>query len=338
MKHWINLPAMALAAVAALGAAKASAETNWQFHSPDSARFWLVGVMENFAENVGTSTGGELNVTVFPAGSSGFKGDQALDAVAENLLSMAAVYGGHVAGQEKIMELMDLPDFVPGDIEFRQKLWDGLKPLYAEYLESKYDVLLLDVVQINPRRVYAKSPINSVADLSGLKLRALGRADAEFLRQLGAEPTTTAWGEIYTSLQQGLIDGLMSTEAGHASMKFYEVTDYVLDTANAGPSVFIFVNRDAYEDLSDAEKSAVEAAVADFRTAHVTAYQGSDAWGRSTAVEQGMQIAAVSDADAAKMREISAGIVTEWQASLTDKERPIYEAAQSMIDAYHAGN
>ena len=76
------------------------------------------------------------------------------------------------------MELMDLPLFVPGDTAFRIKLWDALRPLYADLLKKQVQRHLYDVMQLNPRRLYTKTPVETLADIKGLKIRAIGPADA----------------------------------------------------------------------------------------------------------------------------------------------------------------
>ena len=234
----------AIAAFAFAGAVQAQV-INWQDHKINPAGFWLTANEVAFVKKVEDATGGKLKINVFPAGASGFKDKEVLDAVSENLLQMAEVWGGHVAGQEQIMELMDLPLFVPGDTAFRFKLWDTLRPLYADLLKRKYKVYLYDVGQLNPRRLYTKSPVVTLADIKGLKIRAIGPADAGWVRSLGAEATTTNWGELYTALQQKVVDGHMAAYGAHLAMKFDEVTQYIYETANAGPTFFILVNEDA---------------------------------------------------------------------------------------------
>lgn len=339
MKFTKALSCVIVTAVALAFAGMARAETvNWQYHTINSIKLWLTANQDAMAKSLNEASGNRVNITVFPAGASGFKGGEVLDAVSDNLLQVAEVWGGHVAGQEQVMELLDLPQFVPGDFEFRKKLWLALHPLFSEYLEKKYDVLVFDIMQINPRRLYTKKPVTTLADLKGLKIRALGLADSEFIKALGGEATTTNWTELYTALQQGVVDGHMAADGAQFAMKFYEVTDHIFDTANAGPSFMILINRQAYEALpADVQKMLMDHRQM-LRDANYASYQKSDPWARNALLQKGMKVTAVSSTDNAQMLKVAGPIVEAWAAKLSPDARKIFDHAKAMIDEYHANN
>ena len=326
------------AVAAAVWCGAATAQTiNWQDHKINPKGFFVTANEVLFAERVEKATGGRLKINVFPTGSSGFHGAEALDAVSENLLQIAEVWGGHVAGQEKVMEILDLPQFVPGDYAFRAELWAALKPLFKDYLEQRYEVHLLDVMQIQPRRMYSKQAVKTLDDMRGLKIRAIGPADAAFVRALGAEATTTEWTELYTALQQSVVDGHWAADGAHAAMKFYEVTKYIYDAQNAGPSFFILVNRKALADLPEDVRTAFLAEAEWLRAANRTSYGVVDAKARQALLDKGMVVNAVADADQKRMMAVSAPIVEQWAAGLEPEARRIYDVARKMIDAHNAG-
>lgn len=325
------------AATVAFAGTGAQAQTiNWQNHKALPAGFWSAANEIAFAKKVEDATGGRLKITVFPAGSAGFKDRQVLDALSENLLPMGEVFGGHAGGQEPIMELMDLPQFVPGDTAFRFKLWEALRPLYADLLKKKYSLHLYDLMQLNPRRFYTKVPVKSLADLKGLKIRAIGPADAAFVRALGAEGTTTNWGELYTALQQKVVDGHMAADGPHLSMKFHEVTEYIYDTANAGPSFFIVINEQALAKLPADVRDTLLKMRPQLTEANRASYVSLDPKARAALIARGMKVMPVSDEDLIKMREAGNKIVEQWAAKLRPDARPIYETARKMIDAHYA--
>jgi TRAP-type C4-dicarboxylate transport system substrate-binding protein len=321
---------------ASSGAAQAQV-INWQDHKINPAGFWLTANEIAFVKKVEEATGGKLKINVFPAGSSGYKDKEVLDAVSENLLPMAEVWGGHVAGQEQVMELMDLPLFVPGDAAFRVKLWEALRPLYADLLKKKYRVHLYDLMQLNPRRLFTKTPVNSLADLKGLKIRAIGPADASWVRALGAEATTTNWGELYTALQQKVVDGHMAAYGAHIAMKFNEVTEHIYETANAGPSFFILINEAALAKLPADVRGKLLGMRETLTAANRESYMTLDPKARDALMQRGMKSHPVSAADEARMREVAKPIVEQWAARLKPDGRKIYDAAKAMIDAHHAG-
>jgi TRAP-type C4-dicarboxylate transport system substrate-binding protein len=336
MQKFINLVGAAATALGALAFTAEAQVINWQDHKALPAGFWSAANEIAFAKKVEEATGGKLKITVFPAFSAGYQDKQVLDAISENLLPMGEVFGGHAGGQEPVMELMDLPQFVPGDTEFRFKLWEALRPQYADLLKKKYRLHLYDLMQLNPRRLYTKAPVRSLADIKGLKIRAIGPADATFVRALGAEATTTNWAELYTALQQKVVDGHMAAYGPHLSMKFNEVTEYIYETANAGPSFFIVINEDALGKLpADVRKTLLDMRP-QLTEANRASYVSLDPKARDALIERGMKSTPVTDADLIKMREAAKPVVEQWAARLKPDARKIYDTAKTMIDAHYA--
>jgi TRAP-type C4-dicarboxylate transport system substrate-binding protein len=288
------------------------------------------------ANKIADETQGRLQIRVFPAASSGFKPDEALDAISQNLLSMGAVWGSQVAGQEQVMELLDLPNFVPADVDFRMKLWATLLPHYKAYLEKRYNVVVIDMLSTNPRRIYTKKPVQSLADLKGQKIRAIGPVDGAFIKALGAEATTTNWNELYTALQQGVVDGLMAADVAQATMRFYEVTNYIFDTANAGPSWFIIVNRPSFEKLPPDIREKFLSVQAEVSKLNRAAYLPADEKARQDLLAKGMKVNPVPEADQARMRQASTPIIENWARRLNPDGKKIYDVAKSTIDAHLA--
>jgi TRAP-type C4-dicarboxylate transport system substrate-binding protein len=337
MKWASSFAAFALAAILLLSGRVEAQVTTWQDHQINPAGFWSVVNESEWAKNVLAATGGKLQIRILPGGSSGYQGGDILDAISDNLLQMGIVYGGHAAGQEQILEMLDLPHFVPEDFDFRVKLWERLRPLYAEYLEKKYNVYVLDFMQFNPRRLYTKKPVKAVTDLKGLKIRAIGPADAAFIKALGAEPTVTEWGELYTSLQQGVVDGHMAADSAQVAMRFNEVTEYIFDTANAGPVFFLLVNRKSLQDLPADVREKFLALRGELLAANRASYVPTDAAARKALIAKGMKVNPVSPSDAELMRKAALPIIADWAARLNPDSRKIYDVAKSMIDAQVAG-
>lgn len=94
------------------------------------------------------------------------------------------------------------------------------------------------------RSVLARKPIREPADLAGLKIRTLPNpVITECLRLMGAAATPLAFGEIYTALQAGVLDGLEHDPPTILASKFYEtVKDYSLTQHNFSPLATYFSN------------------------------------------------------------------------------------------------
>ena len=314
----------------------AVAQVTWRNHQLMPAAFWLVQNENKLAEEIGADSKGQFRIVVLPAASSGYKMGEVLDTVSENLLQMGYVAGGLSAGQEQILELLDLPQFVPGDFEFRKKLWAELLPMYNKLLLDKYDVMAFDVIQYNPRRLYTKREVKRLADLKGLKIRALGPTDGAFIRALGAQPTATEWTEITIALQQGVIDGHMAADGPHLSMKFNELAPNIFDTENAGPSVFTVISNKALKALSKENRDLLLSKQAAYQERNRQQYYAADVAARKALLASGSRVHPVSAAENELMRKQAIPIVEGWAKRLDARSRPIYEKARAMVDAYHS--
>jgi TRAP-type C4-dicarboxylate transport system substrate-binding protein len=318
-----------LCATGALG----QGTVNWTLGDVDSASHWGPKSAQQLSEAVANASKGHLKITVYPTESL-FKGKDSLDAVSKNLTQMYRVAGFHVSGEEQILELMDLPLFVPWDYDFRVKLWDALTPMYQELLKKRYKVHLAGILQAEPRMIYSKAPIKSLADLKGKKIRSAGPVETEFTRAIGIVPVAIAPSEIYTGLQQGLIDGNWVADAPHFFNKGYEVTKHIFDIGSAGASFYVLVNEQALEGLSAEDRKALTDALPAYVAALRKGTHEGAINGRQWLLKEGMTAVPVPPEDRATMQAAAAKIVENWQKRLDPEAHKIFAKAKEMIDAH----
>jgi TRAP-type C4-dicarboxylate transport system substrate-binding protein len=318
-----------------LAGPSAHAQTNWTLGDVDSASHWGPKAGQQLSEAVTAASKGQLKITVYPTESL-FKGKDSLDAVSKNLAQIYRVAGVHVAGEEQILELMDLPLFVPADYDFRNKLWDALTPMYRDLLKKRYNVYLAGILQAEPRMVYTKAPIKGLADLKGKKIRSAGPVETEFTRSVGMVPVGVAPSEIYTGLQQGLLDGNWVADAPHFFNKGFEVTKFIYDTGSGGAGFFVLINQNALDALSAEDRKALSDALPAYIATLRKGTRDGAANGREWLLKEGMTAVPVSAEDRATLQAAAAKIVDNWQKRLDPEAHKIYAKAKEMVDAYNA--
>lgn len=124
-------------------------------------------------------------------------------------------------------------------------------------------IQILDVAYLGTRQLNLRTntDVQTPEDLAGVKLRMPGLDAWQFLgRALGANPTPMAFGEVYTSLQTGAIDGQDNPLPTVRAAKFYEVTKQIVLTSHLVDAVFLSMSGKAWNDLTAAQKSAITAA------------------------------------------------------------------------------
>jgi len=129
---------------------------------------------------------------------------------------------------------------------------------YMPMLEEKFrenGLVPLGILYEGWQWVTSKKPISGPEDLKGLKTRIMGSKQLNMdYRAYGMDPTTLAYGEIYSALQTGLIDAQIQPMFANYSMGFYEVTDYFAQLW-AEPFLGIpSVNMQFFDSLSDEQQ------------------------------------------------------------------------------------
>jgi TRAP-type C4-dicarboxylate transport system substrate-binding protein len=179
--------------------------------------------------------------------------------------------------------------------------------------------------------------VKSLADLKGKKIRSAGPVETEFTRAIGMVPVGVAPSEIYTGLQQGLLDGNWVADAPHFFNKGFEVTKYIFDVGSAGAGFFVMVNEKAIEALPAEERKALMDALPAYVTALRNGTKDGAMNGREWLIKEGMTAVPVPEADRKLMQSVAVEIVDKWQKRLDPESHAIYAKAKEMIDAYHAG-
>jgi C4-dicarboxylate-binding protein DctP len=306
---------------------------NWQVHTINPQQYWASGDTIKYAEEVGQLTNGRLKLTVYPSGALGFKGSDILDTISKNLIQMGEVWGSHVAGQEQIMELFELPLFVPWNPDLMIRLWEGLHDDYARLLKARYNVRLLTILQNEPRMLHTKRKVTALADLKGMKIRAIGPVESTFTKNIGAVPVPVNWTELYTALSTGVVDGNWAADLAEFSMKFYESVDYTFDVQGAGLGIFIVANEDAIAALPpDLRQSFLDSTPRHRDRLRASMLNGAQL-GRKLMVEKGNQVVVpMSDADRAAMKRAAEPIISAWVTRLDPESRRIYDKAKAIIE------
>ena len=209
MPNFIKTAAVAVAAAlacAVAGAADFSAQTIRLAHTAAVSHAHHEAALQ-FAKNVSERTGGKVKVEVYPAGELG---DQ--PALAEQVtlgaLDIAVVSLGNLAMYSKKLNAMTAP-FLFKDYDHAHRTIDAFVMPWMNEGLAQHDAVGLSMFDYGFRQTTTKGvPVNSAADLKGVKIRVppatglLAAFDA-----VGANTQKIAYSELYTSLKQGVVTG-----------------------------------------------------------------------------------------------------------------------------------
>ncbi|MES2666148.1 MAG: TRAP transporter substrate-binding protein DctP [Pseudomonadota bacterium] len=137
-----------------------------------------------------------------------------------------------------------------------------MDPLKAK-VEAELGVKLLAVMYLGKRQINIKGDkeIKTPADMAGIKLRMPGTDAWQFLgTALGASPVPVAFGELYTALQTGAVDGQDNPLPTVIDSKFYEVTDQIVLTSHLVDFNYLTISKAVWDAMTPEQQTAVQAA------------------------------------------------------------------------------
>ena len=130
--------------------------------------------------------------------------------------------------------------------------FDYMARLYDQKLNA---IFLARHIDNNPFHIYLNKPIDKV-DLTGLKLR-ITPVYRDFFQSLGATVVQTAPGEVYTSLERGVVDGYGWPITGVFDLGWHEKTKYRVDPGFYSAEVSILINKDSWGRLNPAQRKVI---------------------------------------------------------------------------------
>lgn len=217
---------------------------------------YIIGMNEKFVKLVDQYTKGRIKVTHFPGGQLG--SDSAiLDGVKMGSIDMAIM--GNLPS--KYTDALYVP-FLFKDAAHQHRVLDGeIGEKLREAVLKETGIRVVGFVYFAPRQLTTNKPIASVADLKGLKIRVPQMPPyIATWKALGANPTPIAFTELFTALQQGIVDAQENPLEIILNSSFNEVQKYVVETNHMIPVRFFIINNDLWNKLSDQEKEAINKA------------------------------------------------------------------------------
>lgn len=209
-------------------------------------------------------SGGAIQVEVFPNSILGSEREMVESTIMGSLDMVVSTIDGTAAGWVPNGQIYSVPYLFTTLEEAR----DASDNFLLNRLQEDYEAVGLHnlaIMELGFRHfTNNKRPVTCAADMEGLLIRVQEAAVWEtLLDRLKAVPSPIAFNELYSALQQGVIDGQENPLATISSQKFYEVQDYLVLDGHTYSAGGVFMNLDLYNSLSDQERAWVEEAIAE---------------------------------------------------------------------------
>ncbi|WP_108245151.1 TRAP transporter substrate-binding protein [Muricauda brasiliensis] len=217
--------------------------------------------MVKMGEDLDSVSKGKLRIEVYPNQQLGTE-REILELIQLGSLDMTKVSVATLENFAPKTRILGLP-YLFESREHAFEVLDG--PIGQSLLDNAKQFRLkgLGYYDAGFRSFYTEhAPVTAPDDLKGLKIRVMESITAmDMVKSLGGSPTPISWGELYTSLQQGVVDGAENNLPSFYLSKHYEVCPYYsLDEHTFSPDVLI-VGTQFWDMLSDQERAWISEAV-----------------------------------------------------------------------------
>lgn len=309
MKRLHRAIAVGLTALGMAASVQVSAQTKWDLASAYPPGNFHTKLLGEFASEIDKASGGKLKITVHPAASL-FKAPEIKRAVQGGQAQAGEILLVNYQNENQIFGADGIP-FLAVSYDEAMKLWRAQKPILEKKL-AEQGILLMYSVPWPPQGIYTKKPINSAADLKGIKWRAYSPATGRIAELVGAQPVTVQAAELSQAMATGVVEATMTSGATGVDSKMWEQMKYYYDVQAWLPKNAVLVNKKAFDALDAATQKAVMKAAADIE---------AKGWAESRKVmtdttnalkSNGMTVSPPSAQLKADMQKVGATLLQEW--------------------------
>jgi len=260
-----------------------------------------------FADKVKERTNGRIEVNVFPSATIGSEIEM-IESMQTGMLEMAFINSATLTNFTDTYDVGLLP-FLFADRNEAYKLYDS--EVGDEMLASLSGIGLKGLTHFENGMRYlinSKKAVVSPADLKGLKIRTMqSEWHLKSFETMGANPTPMAWGDVYTSLQQKVIDGCEIPLTAMVDNKVFEVCGYMTMTGHFYCPYVAMMSQSIWNTIPEADQAIIQEAIIEARD-----YQ------REISIEKDEAAMATLRASIDVTEEIN---IEEWRAAV----KPVYE-------------
>ncbi len=215
--------------------------------------------IEFMAERLAEKSGGKLQIEIYPSQQLGTE-RQCLELLQIGSLAITKVSAAVMENFAPNIQVLSLP-YIFRDRAHGYAALDGEVGKKLLVQSEKYWLRGLTYFDAGQRSFYSKEPIRTPDDLKGKKIRVQESVTAmNLITSLGGAPTPISWGELYTALQQGVVDGAENNPPSFYTSRHYEVCKYYTLNEHTSVPDMLAISTIAWDRLSPQEQQWLQEA------------------------------------------------------------------------------
>lgn len=269
-----------------------------------------------FSEELNKNSDGSVKVDVYFDAQLGSE-PESIEGLNLGTIEMTRVATANMASFVKELEVFNLP-FLFRDNEH---YWNVLNGEVGDFFKDKFEekgFKLLTFYEDGSRNVYhSKKFIEKAEDLKGVKIRTMTSSIIQkSFEAMEASPTPMNFGELYTALQQGVVEAGENNYSTIYTSKQYEVAPYITKTAHYRMPSVLIMSMSAWDKLTPEQQEFVQKAADASQTWEIDHFKSVDEGYLQKALDDGASVKEFPD---------------EEKARLIEKLQPIYEECNETV-------
>lgn len=275
-----------------------------------------IAMEEVFKPMVEEQTDGRYSIQLYDSGVLGSE-KVTYDYTRSGIIEMCVV-GTSMWSETPVMAIPDFP-FIFRDVEHARRCYQGeLGDYITEEVEKEQPIELLGWFPNGVRAFSSNKELNSLEDFVGQKLRMPNNPiHVRLAESLGANVVIMDMGEVFTSLEQGVVDGQDNPLSTVKSEGWYEVQDYIYNTNHIISSLELFAGDELWNSMDDADRAIFEEAARATSDAAWDLYIEQLESDEQFMIDEGLTVSELTEED---------------RAAMIEKIQPVYDYLDSQYD------
>lgn len=332
-KRWMVSAATVVMTLMAGTAVLADGEIAAKFSATFPATGTQADGINQLGEFIKEESNGNIVMELYPSSQLGDK-IAAMEGMIAGTIEMSEFAATDFSNYDDMWSVLSLPYLWDSEDQAIGTLTDPDVSAYLEENAEKYGMMIISWQNLGTRSILnSKHTVNSPDDMKGLTIRCMQDSVlAGTINAMGGSAIPMAWGEVYTALQQGTIDGLENSAPVILANGMQEVAKYLSLTEQFSIPDPVVISKSWYDSLSEENQAAIIKAGERYTEWYNTElWPNAEAEAMSELEEQGVEITAV---DKEPFKEATQSVVDDFLSSASDQQKELYELLTSKRDQY----
>ncbi len=223
---------------------------HWKLATTETSDYYMTVLAQEFLDKVSERTGGKVTGEVFASGQLGGLVD-ALEGLELGTVDIVMDGFSSLGEVNPIFDVWGMPYLYDND-EHRDKFWDEYFDECSALIAEKANIRMVTVLDGLNRNLSCTKAVNKLDDLKGLKIRVPTITTyMKVWECFGTAPVPMALSEVYTSIQNNVVQGQENDIMLTMSMNFYEVAPYAIMTEHVPYEGSLFFNEETFQSFPE---------------------------------------------------------------------------------------